>query len=53
VTVLAETQPVYDSNFEMFSNCPALTAIKVPASSVDAYKAADGWSEYADIIVAI
>lgn len=27
--------------------------IKVPAASVDAYKAADGWSNYADIISAI
>lgn len=29
-----------------------LTAINVPSASVAAYKAADGWKEYADIIVA-
>ena len=50
VTVLAENPPTLGTG--VFKNCP-LTEIKVPASSVDAYKAADGWSEYADIIVAI
>lgn len=33
-----------------FRNCPALTSIYVPAESVDAYKTAEGWSEYADKI---
>ena len=27
-----------------------LTAINVPAESVNAYKAADGWKDYASII---
>ncbi|MDR3341535.1 MAG: leucine-rich repeat domain-containing protein, partial [Treponema sp.] len=35
-----------------FSGCP-LTAIYVPAGSVDAYKAASGWSAYAGIIEAM
>ena len=30
-----------------------ITAIKVPAASVDAYKAADGWSQFASVISAI
>lgn len=50
VTVLSETPPSLD--VFVFVNVD-LTAIQVPASSIDAYKAADGWSEYADIIVAI
>lgn len=36
-----------------FTDCTALTAIYVPAESVEAYKAADGWSAYADKIQAI
>jgi hypothetical protein len=30
-----------------------LTEIKVPYDSVDTYKAAEGWSDYIDIIQAI
>ena len=36
-----------------FTDCTALTAIYVPAESVEAYKTAQYWSEYADIIQAI
>lgn len=38
---------------EPFYGCTALTAIKVPAASVEAYKAAANWSNYASIITAI
>lgn len=55
VTMLRETPPTlgnlafYDYNDIII---PALTAINVPAASVDDYKAADGWSDYAALIVA-
>lgn len=35
----------------MFSDCSNLKAIYVPAQSAAAYKAADGWKDYAAIIV--
>ena len=35
----------------MFDNNAANRKIYVPAASVEAYKAADGWSDYADAIV--
>ena len=40
------------SGGEYFSGCSKLTTIKVPAESVDAYKTASGWSNYAKKIVA-
>ena len=49
--VMAETPPTVGEY--LFAGSENPTEIKVPASSVDAYKAADGWSDYADIIVAI
>ena len=51
VTCLAVTPPGLGT--EDFANCDALTAIQVPAASVDDYKAAQYWNYYADIIVAI
>ena len=36
---------------DVFQSCEDLVTINVPAASVDAYKAADGWKDYADIIV--
>ncbi|MCR4565699.1 MAG: Ig-like domain-containing protein [Bacteroidales bacterium] len=54
VTVLAETPPtILDSTDHAFHECKALEEIFVPAGSVDAYKAADGWKAHADIIKAI
>ena len=51
VTVRATTPPtVYPNSFE---NTPANMAIYVPAESVEAYKAASGWSNYASRIQAI
>ena len=49
VTCLAATPPGLGT--EDFANCDALTAIQVPAGSVDAYK--ETWFEYADKIKAI
>ena len=49
VTCLATTPPTLGET--VFYGCDALTEIRVPAGSVDAYKAA--WSAYADKIVAI
>lgn len=51
VTCLAATPPGLGT--EDFANCDALTAIQVPAASVDDYKAAQYWNYYADKIVAI
>ena len=50
VTILATTPPTLGINvFYNTSNCPLL----VPASSVNTYKSASGWSEYASRIQAI
>ncbi len=49
VTCLATTPPSLGT--DVFKNSSALTEIRVPAGSVDAYKAA--WSAYADKIKAI
>lgn len=35
----------------LFENCESLTTIHVPYGCGDAYRAADGWSDYADYIV--
>ena len=51
VTIHATTPPTNNGYF--FNSCSALQAIYVPASSVDAYKAASGWSSYASKIQAI
>jgi len=51
VTVLAATPPTLGSG--VFNGCAALAHIDVPADSVAAYKAAAGWSAYADIIEAM
>lgn len=53
VTMLAETPPTIRSStaFSPFASCDALTQIIVPAGCGAAYKAATGWSDYADIIV--
>ena len=50
VYVKATTPPTGEDN--MFNNNAADRKIYVPAASVEAYKAADGWKEYADAIVA-
>lgn len=51
VTVRATTPPTLGSG--VFSNTPSSLVIYVPAASVDAYKAAENWSEYASKIQAI
>ena len=51
VTVKAIAPPASDST--PFSRCTALTNIYVPEGSIDAYKAAKGWSKYVDKISAI
>ena len=50
VTCLAPTPPLF--NNDVFQDCPILE-IKVPAESVDSYKSAEGWKNYADKIVGI
>ena len=54
VTSLATTPPsqTVGAGDGLFENCSSLTTINVPAASVDAYKAASGWSNYAALIVA-
>ena len=51
ITCLAATPPVLGPN--AFSSDTAGFTIKVPAASVAAYKAADGWEDYASYIVAM
>ena len=51
VTCLSTAPP--ELSDDTFSGCKALTAIYVPAGSVEAYQAAAGWSEHEDIIQAI
>lgn len=50
ITPIELTDYLFSENKEM---PPSLTSIFVPSDSVDAYKAAPIWSEYADIISAI
>ena len=54
VTSLATTPPsqTVGAGDGLFENCSSLNTINVPAASVDAYKAASGWSNYAALIVA-
>ena len=51
LTILAAVPPYLDST--ALGGTTSLTHIYVPSDSVDAYKAADGWSTYASIITAI
>ena len=51
VIVLATTPPTL--SFNAFTNNASGRKIYVPANSVNAYKAASGWSDYADYIEAI
>lgn len=51
VTCLAATPPTLGSS--VFRSSTAGFTIKVPAASVAAYKAADGWKDYASYIVAM
>lgn len=49
VTLNSSTPPLLGK--KVFDSDSLLTAIKVPAGSVTAYKAASGWADYASIIV--
>lgn len=51
ITCKADNPPTLGNN--VFNNVPAACAIYVPAASVDAYKAASGWSGRAAYIQAI
>ena len=51
VTIKAVTPPILGDS--IFDKCTNLANIYVPSASVDAYKAADGWKNYADKIVGI
>jgi hypothetical protein len=51
ITFTATTPPSLGQN--AFYDCNSLANIYVPSASVDAYKAASGWSSYADKIKAI
>lgn len=50
ITCMASNPPVLGE--EVFGRRP-IQAIRVPMASVEAYKTADGWSRYADVIVGI
>ena len=47
----AMTLSPYTHTYNQFSDCPSNLQIKVPAGSVQAYKTATGWSDYASKIV--
>ncbi len=49
LTCLADTPPVIEKS-QLYGY---FREIKVPVSSIEAYKSADGWKEYANIIVGI
>lgn len=51
VTILATNPPTMGKN--VFNSVAAGLVVYVPEESVDAYKAADGWSNYADKITPI
>jgi hypothetical protein len=51
ITIETPAPPTLGNN--VFYNCYSLTAIYVPAASVETYKSASGWSTYASIIQAI
>lgn len=55
VTVLSLTPPMLDevNGTPVFESCDNLVSIQVPIQSVELYKNADGWSEYADLIVGV
>ena len=52
ITIQANTPPTLNGS-SAFSDLDNLSHIYVPAEAVDAYKAASGWSDYADLISAI
>jgi hypothetical protein len=51
VTVEAATPPPLSPDADIFKYCGRQCRIHVPAGSVDAYRAAPGWSSYASLIV--
>lgn len=53
VTCLALIPPMHNLARSLFSGCPNLSQIFVPAESVDTYKTNNSWSEYANLITAI
>lgn len=54
VYIEATTPPfILSDGINLFETCSNLEAIYVPAASVDAYKAANGWKDYADKIQAM
>ena len=55
VTVLSLTPPMLDevNGTPVFESCDNLVSIQVPIQSVELYKNAEGWSEYADLIVGV
>lgn len=50
ITCMATEPPILGEH--VFANCH-IEVIYVPSASVEAYKTADGWSRYADVIVGI
>lgn len=52
ITCLATTPPFMSNGYHYFYTGGSLK-IYVPSASVNAYKAADGWSQYADLIMPI
>ena len=52
ITIQANTPPTLNGS-SAFSDLDNLSNIYVPAEAVDAYNAASGWSDYADLISAI
>ena len=55
ITILAVTPPIIEKHYYSYSLNPFMknTKIYVPAQSVNAYKTAEGWKDYADKIFPI
>ena len=52
-TIICQAEVPPTLTVDIFYDCAALTSIQVPPASVEAYKAAKYWIEYADLITAI
>ena len=48
--ITAETPPTWNNGANMFMYCDKLVGIYVPDSAVETYKAASGWTKFADKI---
>ncbi len=54
INMLATTPPTISTqDGKLFSGCSALATINVPKASLEAYKTATGWSDFAELMVGV